>query len=182
MKTTALLLSLLSLAACSGSGRPQGCCTSDGFPAPGKEIVWTAAEKALAEVRMDVDREASSIENATIVSRWKTQLQPFAGQGHREQATIQINEVPGRPNYWHVETTVIRETNDNVMQPNNPVTARWGGAERAPELENVITRRIEMYFLNGRVSDKFKERYGLEGYEDARIERSDFPQPTPNGR
>jgi hypothetical protein len=177
-----LVLALL-LAACQ-SGEPKGSCTSAGFPAPDQEFVWNAALRATTAQGFAPDLEASAKEGGTLVTRWKLSLAPFSGHGYREQATVRINPVEGRPKYWTTETVVIRQHNENMTQPTNPVVAQWGAKTRAADVELLINRRIEMDFLAGCVSPQFRQRYGMPAAEDRRLEdleRGAGYEMTPTG-
>ena len=97
----------------------------------------------------------------TLMTHWKFSPQPFSSQGYRQQATIKIVDVPGRPGYYYTETQVKRQVNDNMLQPSKLSMAKWGDESRCGELENLISRRIEMYFLQSGYSDNFCQRYGV---------------------
>jgi len=162
LAASALLGALLlgGLAACQTS-RPSGVVTSAGFPAPDQEIVYHSALRALGEQGFSADLELSDAAAGTIVTRWKNSLQPFSGQGYRDQATVTIRPVAGRSGYYAVDTQVIRQFNDNMVQPSNLVTAEWKRDTRVSELEMLISRRIETYFLPGGLSSDFRQRHGL---------------------
>ncbi|MHC5009520.1 MAG: hypothetical protein ACYTG6_01065 [Planctomycetota bacterium] len=177
MKTSALILSILIVATACSSGPPQGAVTSDGFPAPDKALVFDAARRAMDKQGFSPDLDASSLETGTLVSRWKLSLQPFSGQGYRDQATMTIKEVPGRANYFTVDSRVIRQMNDNMEQPSNPIAADWSTGERVAELEQILNQRVEMFFLPTGVSSGFRERYSMPAQEDLRI-----PTPQPDDR
>ena len=172
---TVLSVSFLSLAACSsGGGQAVGCATSDGFPAPDKEIVWTVAANALREQGFALDREASTKQTWTIKSYWRNSLQPFGGTGYRERAEVTVNDVPNRTNYFTVDTKVIRQPNNNLVQPSNLIAAEWGAEERQPDLEGIINTKIEMYFLPAGPSGDFRDRYGMGQGEELRIPSDEF--------
>jgi hypothetical protein len=163
MNRSALVLALLaaaSLAACQ-SGQPQGSCCSAGFPAPDSELVWASARDALEAQGFAVDHDASSSDRGTMVSRWKVRLAPFSGQGFREKATVNIKPVEGRSTYYTVDTQVVRQYNDNLTDPSNPIAAEWDRSERNTTLEQLINRRVEMGFVPGTVSTDFRQRHGM---------------------
>jgi hypothetical protein len=79
--------------------------------------------------------------------------------GYRDMATVWIRDEAGsKPAKFYVEVQVVRQRNDNLIQPDNPAIADWGDGERVPELEQLIVARIKSHFVQGRVSDEFMRR------------------------
>lgn len=176
----AVVLTLaLPLAACQGDARnpsaSKGGVRSDGFPAPSRFTVWDTAQRVVREQRMAVDTDASSAEAGIVVSRWRSSLSPFSREGYREKATIRILPVEGRSGYWRTETNVVRQMNADTRQPDNAMAADWTNDERNFQLEALINRRIEMFFLPSDVSDVFRRQHGMAETESPRLE--DLPQP-----
>jgi hypothetical protein len=176
-----LLTALLALSACQ-SGPPKGETASDGFPAPDRELVFEAALDAMRAQGFTPDRDATSETTGVIVSRWKLSLQPFSSQGYRDQATIQIYDVPNRPGYYNVRSKVVREHNGNMTQPGNPIVAKWGDAERVAEVEQILNQRVELAFLPGGESSEWRNRYGMPEAPDPRIDAGQIPAPPDAGR
>jgi hypothetical protein len=164
-----LLLAPLLLAACKSTVDTTGQ-TSDGFPAPDREMVWMAAERALAQQGFVLDPVSSSKATGVLKTRWDLSMQPFSGQGYRDQATVRIRDLPKTPDRFTVETNVIRQRNSNMTEPSNPVAADWTDGERVPDLENLITRRIEMVFLSPDVSSQFRSSRGMAPGTSGRVE------------
>ncbi len=158
----ALVLVPLLLGGCQsgGKGDPAGL-VSEGFPAPDKSLVFDAAMEAMRQQGFTPDSSASSEAQGLIVSRYKLVLAPFSGQGYRDKATIRIAEVPDRPSYYTVEANVLREPNNNLTQPSNPIAAEWGGATRVEEHENILRSRVEMRFSAPGASPAFRKDRGL---------------------
>lgn len=158
-----LALSLAVLPGCQSGPADTTGQKSDGFPAPSKDSVYRASMKALIQSGFVPDYDESSERVGVITTRWNVQLQPFSGAGRRDKATVTINEVPGHESYFRVETNVIREQNVNVKRPGEAIYAEWENPARMPELENLITRRIEMSFLPGNASEEWR---GNRGFDD----------------
>lgn len=163
---TATILFLLALGGCQtgGAGEPargQPGQASDGFPAPSKEAVYEVALASLRGQGFVPDPEFSDPVAGRLESRWKVSLQPFAGSGRRDRASVRIDEVKARPGTYRVDTNVTRQNNDNISQPGSLGAAEWSSAYRVPELELLINRRIEYYFLGPAVSDQFRSNYGM---------------------
>jgi hypothetical protein len=149
----------LALVACKGPDRTGQ--VSRGFFSPDFDTVWEVAEREMERSGFTPDRENSSKATRTLVSRWELSMQPFAGRGYREQATLTFHEVPGQPNRWTVESNVLRETNMAMVAPSNPVVAKWENPVRVPEKEMLLTRNVERFFLPNDVSPEFRARYGM---------------------
>lgn len=176
-----LILVAIALAACSTSKTVTGTAPSDGFPAPDKEFVWDVAARALQDSGMQPSTEMSSMQTWTLVTHWRQSPQPFSGQGFRQQATVKIYDVPGRPGYYYTETQVKRQINDNMEEPSKLTVARWGDETRCAELESLINRRIEMHFLQPGPSENFRQRYGVE-QTSRRIDACDIDRTQERSR
>ena len=175
-----LLFAPLFFAACQSQADTTGK-TSDGFPAPDREMVWMVAERALGQEGFVVDPDASSKLTGVLKTRWDLSMQPFSAQGYRDQATVRIHDVPGHADRYTVEANVLREKNNNITEPSNPILAQWATGERVPELESLLTQRIEMAFLSPDVSSEFRSRRGLPAGTSGRIETPSTPKKDPMG-
>jgi hypothetical protein len=54
---------------------------------------------------------------------WKTDLQPFRGEGKRRRAIVRIR--PLEPGQWELEARVRVESNENLVTPLDPQRAEW---------------------------------------------------------
>ena len=174
----ALPLLFLALAACTSGGtlsadsflasEDDSGASSDGFPAPSKTVAWETAMRTVREQGYVPDPNASSPLAGKVISRWRISLQPFSGKGWRERVSIKIAPVRGRDGYWRLDTNVLRQLNDNLSEPGNPLAAEWGQGSRNGERERFLNQRIEMAFLPGDVSKEFRSKYDLPSKEDPR--------------
>lgn len=194
MKTSIVCLLLLCVAwvapACTSSAtvaadswladEDKTGAASDGFPAPGRDIVWQSAMGVVREAGYVPDPNLSQKESGRIETRWRLALQPFSGRGHRERATIQVVKVPKKRGYYRLETNVMRQQNDNISDPSNPIAAEWTEGQRNTQMERLLNQRVEMSFLQGDVSDDFRRRYGLPGQGSRRLTEPK-PAPRPSG-
>ena len=162
----AALLGVAAIAAGCQSKADKTGLASRGFYSPDFDTVWEVGEREMVKAGFTPDRDASSKETRTMVSRWSNSLMPFANKGYRQQATVYFHEVEGQANRWTVEANVIRETNTNITQPSNPIVAKWEDPIRVPEKERALVGRIEMFFLPQGVSPEFRSRYGLPASRD----------------
>jgi hypothetical protein len=178
-RSAGILAAALLLAGCQ-SGKTKGAERTDGFPAPDREIVFDVAARTLRQQGYSIDLENSSPETGVLVTRWTTQLAPFSGQGQRDKATVWVREVPGHANYYVVEANVVREQNMEIVQPGNPIKAEWENAQRVPEVERILVRQIESYFLGNDFSPELRRRYGITT-PDPRLRDPKLP-PSPADR
>jgi hypothetical protein len=157
------LLGALALAvgtACQGGGGGAGTpARSAGFPAPSREAVWEVAAQSLREQGFVPDPESSAADAGVVESRWKISLQPFAGTGRRDRALVRVKEVAGSPGHFTVETEVTRQINQELAQPGSLGAAEWGETQRVPDLEALINRRVEYYFVDPVARPEFRARY-----------------------
>ena len=133
-----------------------------------------AAQQAMIEQRYIPDSEASSRSTGLVTSRWRNSLTSFSREGFREKATIRVLPVEGRKGYFRTETNVIRQENENIEDPSNPMKAEWGDPARNAMAENLMNRRVEMFFLPSGPSDQFMKEHGMPKADDPRVR--DLPQ------
>ncbi len=141
---------------------------SDGFPAPSKVRVWETAMRTVRAQGYVPDPDASSPVTATIVTRWRISLQPFSGKGWRERVSVKVLPVASRDGYYTLETNVLRQLNDNLGEPDNPLRAEWTQGTRNEHRERMINQRVEIAFLPMDVSPEFRRKYGMTTREDPR--------------
>ena len=167
----ALSFVLLALPGCQsgGSGQVEGAVRSDGFPAPSQYTVYQTAWQVLREQGMTVDDDNSSPQNGVLVTHWRSSMSPFSRDGYRDRATVRIFPVTGRAGYFRTETNVVRQINADMRDPGNPMAADWSDDTRNVEMEGLINRRIEMFFLPNDVSDVWRRQHGMEPGESPRI-------------
>lgn len=166
----------LSAIGCQSNAKPDTRgIRSDGFPAPSREAVWEAASQSMVEQRFIPDSDASSRSTGVVASRWRNSLTSFSREGFREKATIRVLPVEGRSGYFRTETNVTRQENENIEDPSNPMKAEWGDPTRNVLAENLMNRRVEMFFLPSGPSAQFRKEYGMPKEDDPRMR--DLPQP-----
>jgi hypothetical protein len=177
-----LVVAAALVAAGCQSGNTEGSERSAGFPAPEMEVVVNSARMALITEGFTPDLENSQPEKGMLTTRHMVSLQPFGGLGYLDKATVWVKEVPNRPNFFMVETNVIREINRDQDNPSNPIAADWGDEERVPDLERLISMRVERDFVGSDVSPKFRERYGMPAAPETRIENPVVKETRPPNR
>ena len=171
------LLALLMAVACTGCQTADSFKDvekepgqrSDGFPAADRGEVWDTAVSVLRTQGYRPDLSASSQGEGVVRSEWLYSLAPFSRSGWRERAIVRIVPVDGRSGYYRLQTTVTRQNNDNIKNPSDRESAEWAQAKRNPNSENLINRRIEMEFLAGEVSNKYRKRHGMKTKRSKRM-------------
>lgn len=75
-----------------------------------------------------------------VESGWKTDMQPFKGDGRRWRAVVRMSPIePGR---WKLEARVKTERNDNLVSPLDPVRAEWKPTADDEQKAQIILQHI----------------------------------------
>src|SRR5438477_8512351 len=114
MRTAVLLLAaalVSGLAACHSAGPDRTGQSTAGFFAATQDDIWEVAEREMNRQGFAVDSDNCGKATGNMVSRWVVNLHPFSHHGYRDQATIRIHPVEGRPSYYTVEANVVRQIN-----------------------------------------------------------------------
>lgn len=184
----ALLVAVVPLCGCTAMGGTKADSWladedktgkgSDGFPAPSKEVVWQTAVQAMREQGYTMDPDLSAANVGRVTSRWKISLQPFGGQGYREKVTMRILPAKsGSPDYYRLDTNVMRQRNDNVAEPNRLTAAEWMEGTRNDSMERLLNNSVEMMFLPGTVSDDFRRQNNMGVRPSARqVKKPEAPK------
>jgi hypothetical protein len=170
----ALALAAAALAAAACQKPDATGQTTRGFYSPDFDTVWEVAEREMTRAGYTPDPDASSRATRTLVSRWELQMSPFSARGHREKATVFLHPVPGASDRWSVEVNVTRETNMAIVQPDNPVVAKWENPQRVGDREHMLAENIERFFVPRDVSPEFRTRYGMPA-----APKTTTPAPAP---
>ncbi len=139
MRTPAVLVALALLVplapACTSVARQEELDSREArwktieVSAPSDRVLWQLSMLAIQSqgypLGAGTDTGARLIE-----SGWKTDLQPFRGDGKRWRARMRLT--PLEPGRWKLEARVQVEKNQNLVTPLDPVRAEW---EHAPDDE-----------------------------------------------
>lgn len=90
--------------------------------APSDRMVWQLALLSLQSLGYPL-AAGSDLGSRQIESGWKTDLQPFRGDGERRRAIVRLS--PLEPGHWKLEVRVRVEANQNLVSPLDPVRAEW---------------------------------------------------------
>jgi hypothetical protein len=113
--------------------------------APSDRVVWQLTLLALQgqgyPLAAGTDSGAKEIE-----SGWKTDLQPFRGEGQRRRAVVRLSTLEkGR---WKLEARVRVEENKNLVTPLDPVRAEW-----EPAADDELAARTLLQHVRSRLAD-----------------------------
>ena len=116
------------LAACTSVARQEELDSREArwhsieVAAPSDRVVWQLSLLALQTqgypLAAGTDPGAGEIETG-----WKTDLQPFRGEGQRRRAILRI--APIEKGRWKLEARIRVEENKNLVTPLDPVRAEW---------------------------------------------------------
>jgi hypothetical protein len=130
-----VLLLVLSATSClSGKRAFDGPWRRVEVEAPSQHMVWQLTLLSLQGMGFPLAAGTDS-GSGHVQTGWKTDLQPFRGQGRRWRAEVRLEPIePGR---WQLEARVERERNQNLVSPLDPQRADWkadGGDERTAQI------------------------------------------------
>lgn len=127
MLRTLSVLCLL-LAACTSVARQEELDSKEArwksveVEAPSDRVVWQLMLLTLRTQGYPM-AAGTDVGAGTIQSGWKTDLQPFRGEGERRRAILRMT--PLEAGRWKVEARVQCETNENLVSPLQPELAEW---------------------------------------------------------
>jgi len=144
-----LLLALLAagslLASCSASGgvEPDPVWRQARVEAPSDNVLWKVALLSLEQSDFPLigGMDPSS---GIVMSGWKTQLQPFHGEGDRQRAEIRMEPVAER--LWMVKARVQRQRNMALASPLDATRAEWKWDAENPVAAEILLRHIVSLF------------------------------------
>jgi len=76
-----------------------------------------------------------------VESGWKTDMQPFRGDGERRRATIKMT--PLEKGRWKLEARVKVEHNQNLVAPLDPVRAEWKPAADDDKQAQILLQHVQ---------------------------------------
>lgn len=146
----ALALLALPAAACTSYARQEALDSKEArwstieVDAPSDRVVWQLALLALQSqgypLASGTDPGARAVQ-----SGWKTDLQPFRGEGERRRAMMRLAALePGR---WKVEARVQVEHNKNLVSPLDPARADW-----KPSADDEMAARTLLQHVRARLA------------------------------
>ena len=142
---SSLVLLLLQTSACTSVARQEHLDS--------KTAKWQTLEVAAASDRVLWQITLLSLQNLgyplasgsdagarQVESGWKTDLQPFRGEGERRRAVVKM--APLGPGRWKLDARVLVEKNQNLVSPLDPVRAEWETTADDEATAKVLLRKI----------------------------------------
>lgn len=125
ISTLSLLFALLlpGLVGCVSSNRePDPVWQEADLDAPNDRLLWKVALRACDKMGFPL---GAGLDPSTMVveTGWRTNLQPFRGEGTREKAELRF--VPQERGLWTVEARVKRQRNMALARPLDIRYAEW---------------------------------------------------------
>ena len=108
--------------------------------APSDRVVWQLTLLALQGQGFPL-AAGSDLGARQVESGWKTDMQPFRGEGQRRRAIVKMTPLgPGR---WKLEARVRCEHNQNLVSPLDPVRAEWEHAADDEAAAKILLQHIQ---------------------------------------
>ncbi|NOT30653.1 MAG: hypothetical protein HOP15_09430 [Planctomycetes bacterium] len=96
-----------------------------------------------------------------LESGWKTDLQPFKGDGRRWRALVRMT--PLEPGRWKLEARVKCERNQNLVTPLDPVRTEW-----EPSSDDEAQAQILLQHIRSRLQPELEIQPAQRGPKEAR--------------
>ncbi len=128
-----LVPSLLALAlawapcACAGPSAAEEEARWDEIHvhSPSDRVLWQLTLLSLQNLGYPLSSGLNP-SSGIVTTGWKTELQPFSGDGTRRRAEVRMK--PLEPGLWQVRARVELETNKALVDPLDPSRAEWKSA------------------------------------------------------
>lgn len=125
------MLLLVLASACTSVARQESLDAKEArwqsleVAAPSDRVVWQLTLLSLQTQGFPL-AAGSDLGARQVESGWKTDMQPFRGEGERRRAVVKLT--PLAPGRWKLEARVRVEHNQNLVAPLDPVRAEWKAA------------------------------------------------------
>ncbi len=133
---------LLACFACRSTGDPEaeGIWKEIEVEAPSDRVLWNLTLLSLQNLGFPF---GSNMDPTTgvVETLWKTDLQPFRGEGTRLRAYLRLT--PCEPGRWKVRARVQRENNMALVAPLDPSRAEWKEAPDDERMAAVLLQHIQ---------------------------------------
>ena len=173
LRTQSVLLAFLLgsfLGGCAASNvEPDPLWQEAGLEVPSDRMLWKVALRACDKMGFPLGAGGLDQSAMVIETGWRTNLQPFRGQGTREKAELRF--LPDGDGIWRVEARVKRQRNMSLARPLDPRYAEW---EWLPD--DVATARLLVQHVRSYLSptiepvdrpddpvEAYLEKHGLGG-------------------
>ena len=116
--------------------------------APSDRVVWQLSLLALQSQGYPLAAGTDTGARA-IQSGWKTDLQPFRGEGQRRRAMVKL--APLEKGRWKLEARVQVEENKNLVTPLDPSRAEW-----KPAADDELAARTLLQHVRARLAPELE--------------------------
>lgn len=137
------------LAACSLTPKePDPAWRSADLTAPSRVILW---DMTLAALDRGGYPPGAKIDPDTLEaeSGWRTELQPFSGEGIRRKAVVRLR--PMGEGDWGVDVRVKQQRNMSLVRPTDPEYAEWEWTG-----DDVESAGLILAWIRGAVDPRFE--------------------------
>ena len=136
---SSLVCLTLLFAACSSTpSEPEGRWFEAEVEAPSDRVLWKIA--LLSAERMSFPLAQLDPGSRQFVTGWRTNLQPFSGDGDRTRAEVRL--VPVSTGRWQVQARVQRQVNKALVAPLDPTRAEWEWVQDDVVQAEILLRRV----------------------------------------
>jgi hypothetical protein len=163
LRTTAAVLVLALLGACNSAPKePDGTWIRGNVEASSNRVLWRVT--LLAMDKLGFPRSPHVDPNSLhCESGWKTQLQPFRGQGTRHMAVVDMT--PVGDGTWDLKVRVKLQVNMTLAKPLDPTYAEWEWRNDDYRAAQVLLQHIKTY-LPSTIEVRERPKDPLEGMLD----------------
>lgn len=136
---------LVALAACTSVARQEeqdkkvARWKEAEVAAPSDRVLWQLTLLSLRTQGYPL-AAGTDLGSRVVESGWKTDMQPFRGEGERRRAVVKLT--PLEPGRWKLEARVKRENNENLVTPLDPVRAEWEPAADDEAAAEILLQHI----------------------------------------
>ena len=141
-----LLACLLPFAAsCASSDKePEPVWTSAVVESANDRILWQVGLRACDKLDFPL-RAGLDPSTMVIETGWRTNLQPFKGDGTREKAELRF--VPEDKGVWRIEARVKRQVNMALAAPLDERYAEWKWTPDDFQTARVLVQHVRSYLM-----------------------------------
>lgn len=143
-RSCALALGLVVLLpACSATdSEPDPVWQRADLDAPNDRLLWKVALRACDKMSFPL---GSGLDPSAMIieTGWRTNLQPFRGEGSREKAELRFT--PIESGVWSIEARVKRQRNMALAQPLDPRYADWEWVSDDVATARLLVQHVRSY-------------------------------------
>jgi hypothetical protein len=137
---------------------PEGWVESRQFECFDEALLWETCKNLAQRNGYRIDDDATKYKEQLVVTTWKVQLAITRNDGKRRRRYVEMVKVPNRKAGWKVRCAVVKQKNEDIEDPLNPLMARW--RTDVPDVEQAkrLAYLIENRFREPGPSPEFEDR------------------------